>query len=73
MAESRAPLVGRDGELAALEGWLSNADAAGTSAVALIVGEPGSGKTRLLREAVARLGIDTRHGIEGNESEQAMP
>ncbi|MGH2700623.1 MAG: LuxR C-terminal-related transcriptional regulator [Actinomycetota bacterium] len=73
MAESRAPLVGRDGELAALEGWLSNADAAGTSAVALIVGEPGSGKTRLLREAVARLGIDTRHGIEGHESEQAMP
>ncbi|HWL66693.1 MAG TPA: ATP-binding protein, partial [Actinomycetota bacterium] len=73
MAGSRAPLVGRDGELAALEGWLSNADAAGTSAVALIVGEPGSGKTRLLREAVGRLSIDTRLGIEGHESEQAMP
>ncbi len=52
---------------------MARADAAGASAVALIVGEPGSGKTRLLREALGRLGIDTRLGIEGHESEQAMP
>lgn len=73
MAGSRAPLVGRDGELAALERWLSDADATRASAVALIVGEPGSGKTRLLREAAARLAIDTKLGIEGHEPEQTMP
>ena len=73
MAGSRAPLVGRDAELSTFERWLSLAEASGTSAVALIVGEPGSGKTRLLREAVARLAIDPRLGIEGHEPEQAIP
>ena len=66
-------MVGRDAELSTFEHWLSHAETTGTSAVALIVGEPGSGKTRLLREAVARLAIDTRLGIEGHEPEQAIP
>ena len=54
-----ARLVGRDAELAAV---LDAFDAAGAGApsAALVVGEPGAGKTRLL-EQVARL-VEERHG-----------
>jgi DNA-binding SARP family transcriptional activator len=44
-----APLVGRDGEQAALEALLDQA-AGGTAGCALLVGEPGIGKSRLAAE-----------------------
>jgi DNA-binding CsgD family transcriptional regulator/tetratricopeptide (TPR) repeat protein len=47
--EGRAPLVGRDGELAVLGAALDALDA-GRSAALAIAGEPGIGKTRLLAE-----------------------
>jgi DNA-binding SARP family transcriptional activator len=47
------PLVGRAVEVAALDAVL-DAAAAGAPAAALVVGEPGVGKSRLLREVAAR-------------------
>lgn len=44
-----SPLVGRDSELESLEG-LAAAGTAGTGRVAAVVGEPGVGKSRLIRE-----------------------
>ncbi|HTV99769.1 MAG TPA: BTAD domain-containing putative transcriptional regulator [Streptosporangiaceae bacterium] len=46
-------LVGRDGQLAALEGILAGARG-GLGRVALVAGEPGIGKTRLAEEAARR-------------------
>src|SRR5215208_490274 len=51
MAE--APLVGREAELAALLERLADAGR-GEGGVALLAGEPGIGKTRLLAELAAR-------------------
>jgi class 3 adenylate cyclase/tetratricopeptide (TPR) repeat protein len=48
-----SPLVGRQEELAALEGLVTIA-AAGRGRVAVVLGEPGIGKSRLLRELRAR-------------------
>jgi hypothetical protein len=51
----RAPLVGRDHELAVLERWFdATIRARGTRAV-LVEGAPGIGKSRLARELVTRL------------------
>ncbi len=49
----RAPLVGREHELTVLTGYLAAA-ATGDGGVALVCGEPGIGKTRLLAELAAR-------------------
>ncbi|HEY3558278.1 MAG TPA: BTAD domain-containing putative transcriptional regulator [Kribbella sp.] len=51
-AVSQWPLVGRDAELAALQGLLEAAGAAPQFAV--LVGEPGIGKSRLVSEIAAR-------------------
>jgi DNA-binding SARP family transcriptional activator len=48
--ESQFPFVGRDRELATLRGLLATIARTGQGAFALVSGEPGSGKTRLLRE-----------------------
>jgi class 3 adenylate cyclase/tetratricopeptide (TPR) repeat protein len=48
-SESLERLVGREAELAILQGWLDEADA-GRGRIAAIVGEPGIGKSRLLAE-----------------------
>ncbi|XVU27975.1 BTAD domain-containing putative transcriptional regulator [Actinoplanes sp. CA-054009] len=45
-------LVGRDGEVAVLRRAVDSAAAGGT-AITIVEGEPGAGKTRLLREAAA--------------------
>ncbi len=49
----KAPFVGRAHELTVLTGYL-DAAAAGAGGVALVCGEPGIGKTRLLAELAAR-------------------
>ena len=50
---TRAPLVGREGELAALDEVVQQSTSGDGSAV-FIVAEPGLGKTRLIREARSR-------------------
>lgn len=55
------PFVGRADELAALRGLISRARREGAPTAALIIGEPGSGKSRLLREAIAD--IDERRCV----------
>ncbi|MDQ4134534.1 MAG: AAA family ATPase [Actinomycetota bacterium] len=52
-AEPERILVGREGELARLEGVLAAA-AGGRGGAMLVAGEPGIGKTRLVEEAVTR-------------------
>ena len=47
------PLVGRETELARLEAWLKASDA---PPMALIAGDPGAGKTRLMNEAIGTAG-----------------
>ena len=61
--------VGRTRELDLLSG-LARADGPG---VALVFGEPGSGKTRLLAEARRRLGLDTCFSLGGFEPERQVP
>jgi len=51
------PMVGRAGELASLEAWLAPAE--GAVPMAVISGEPGAGKTRLMDELTRRLAEDT--------------
>ncbi len=43
---------------------------AGSTAAALVTGDPGSGKTRLLAEASARVGVINRFRVDGYETEQ---
>ena len=53
MTGDERPLVGRDGELEAIAGVLAGLDGAGAGSVLQIAGEPGIGKSRLLRELAA--------------------
>jgi DNA-binding CsgD family transcriptional regulator len=50
------PLLGRDGELATVDAWLTRVPAAGNAALLVIAGEPGIGKTTLWGEATRRAG-----------------
>ncbi len=52
--ERRGKFVGRTAQLAELEAWFARAQAAGRRLVALISGAPGSGKSRLVAEFIAR-------------------
>ncbi len=49
------PLVGRDRELAVLEGLYAEVAEEGASRVALVIAPPGGGKTRLLSSALERV------------------
>src|SRR5262245_13487146 len=62
------PLVGRTDELASLEEALDELDRGGQGAVALL-GEPGIGKTRLLRELTARAERRGHLVLSGSASE----
>jgi DNA-binding CsgD family transcriptional regulator len=62
--------VGRARELEAL---LKVTDGAHLAAVALVVGDPGSGKSRLLAEASARAGSPNVVHLAGYEAESAVP
>src|SRR5881409_2124794 len=64
--------VGRRDELAEL-GEITDAAAAGHVAAAVVVGEPGSGKSRLLAEAAVRAPLSNRFRIVGYEPERAVP
>src|SRR5215212_5996934 len=71
MAE--APLVGRDAELAALLRRLADAGR-GQGGVALLAGEPGIGKTRLLAELAERARRDGWRVLAGHAYDtEGMP
>jgi len=67
-----ATFVGRESELAALAAAVHGA-AADDAASVLIIGEPGSGKSRLLEEAASRAGIETQLHVVGYETERQVP
>ena len=66
-----APFVGRSKELAALLHSVEGVDDGATAAV--VIGEPGSGKSRLLREVRDRAEGTHVFGIVGYEPEQSVP
>lgn len=66
------PFVGRMDELAILGQVADRARSDGLAA-ALVVGEPGSGKSRLLAEAEGRLRFDHAFRVVGYESERQVP
>ena len=64
--------VGRVNELAAL-GEIAAAAAGGRVAAAVVVGDPGSGKSRLLSEVGARARLPKQFGVVGYEPECDVP
>jgi hypothetical protein len=64
--------VGRSDELAALA-EISRAAVRGEVAAAMVVGDPGSGKSRLLAEAAARTGLSSHFRVVGFEPEPEVP
>ena len=64
--------VGRRDELAALA-EISGASVRGGVTAAIVVGDPGSGKSRLLGEAAARTGLATHFCVVGFEPESEVP
>jgi DNA-binding NarL/FixJ family response regulator len=64
--------VGRREELVEL-GEVAGEAAAGDVAAAVVVGEPGSGKSRLLAEAAARVRLSNRFRVVGYEPERDVP
>ena len=71
MAGLNSPMVGRDAELAALI-QLCDTVRAGVGRAALIVGEPGLGKTRLIAEWKAALGTEQAHIDTGDISRHLL-
>ena len=65
--------VGRVAELAALDEVGRVAAAADEVAAAIVVGNPGSGKSRLLAEAASRAGLTDQFRIVGYEPERGVP
>ncbi|MGW3247364.1 LuxR C-terminal-related transcriptional regulator [Streptomyces sp. NPDC001070] len=70
--DAQAGLLGRDRELAALEGVLATVKA-GSSAVLVFRGETGIGKTALLNYAAGRAAGFRTAAIAGIESEMKLP
>jgi DNA-binding CsgD family transcriptional regulator len=64
--------VGRVDELAALS-EIAGAAIRGHAAAAVILGDPGSGKSRLLAEAAARAQLSNRFRVVGYEPEREVP
>ena len=67
------PFVGRAEELAALRGLVSRARHDYTPAAALIAGVPGSGKSRLLREALAETDPRRTIRVAGFQPTESVP
>jgi predicted ATPase len=65
--------VGRREELAELDEITGAAAAGHFAAAAVVVGEPGSGKSRLLAEAAGRAPLSTRFRVVGYEPEREVP
>jgi predicted NACHT family NTPase len=63
-------LVGRVAELAALDEVGRVAAVHGEVAAAIVVGDPGSGKSRLLAEAAARADLTDQFRLVGYEPER---
>jgi DNA-binding CsgD family transcriptional regulator len=68
-----AGFVGRAEEVRALAGLVARAGEASAPAVALVLGQPGSGKTRLLAEVHALLPEATCVRVGGYEPESSVP
>ncbi|UCG88794.1 MAG: AAA family ATPase, partial [Gemmatimonadota bacterium] len=71
----RAPLAGRETELAQLvDAWNNTADG-GRAAVSIIEGDPGCGKTRLAEELAARVRLDgaTVSALRAIETDAEQP
>ena len=66
------PFVGRERELDALVGVISHALERGGPAAAVVIAEPGLGKTRLLAEALPRLELPALQ-LQGYEPAQEIP
>jgi class 3 adenylate cyclase/tetratricopeptide (TPR) repeat protein len=54
------PIVGRDGELRAIDGTLREVVATGSARLITLVGDAGIGKSRLAQEVIARAGATAR-------------
>jgi ABC-type hemin transport system ATPase subunit len=67
-----AAFVGRVEELASLEKIVDSA-AHGHVAAAVVVGDPGNGKSRLLAEIEGRSAPANRFRVFGHEQEQRVP
>jgi DNA-binding CsgD family transcriptional regulator/tetratricopeptide (TPR) repeat protein len=68
-----SPFVGRADELGALLDMVPRMVRAGRPAAAVVVGDPGSGKSRLLAEVVARVDIAQKLHVGGYEPERQVP
>lgn len=69
----RRRLIGRDAELASLRAVIELSLSRPGPASALLIGLPGSGKTRLLEEVLDHLGAARHLRTVGYEPEQAVP
>jgi AAA ATPase domain len=68
-----APFVGRQHELDSIAALVAASTRASSPAVGLVLGDPGSGKSRLLKEASARSELDHHFEIVGYEPERQVP
>jgi DNA-binding CsgD family transcriptional regulator len=67
------PIVGREAELATILGLARNARERPGPAAAVVTGDPGQGKTRLLAEVAARVERVDRLRAQGFEPERNVP
>jgi DNA-binding CsgD family transcriptional regulator len=68
-----SPFVGRTEELGALLDAVERTACEARAVAAVVVGDPGSGKSRLLAEVVARADIETKLQVGGYEPERQVP
>ena len=67
------PFIGRSSELAGLVSMLRAARLERTPTAVLVIGEPGSGKSRLLAEAAASWGAERTVRLVGFETTNSIP
>jgi DNA-binding CsgD family transcriptional regulator/tetratricopeptide (TPR) repeat protein len=68
-----SPFVGRTEELGALLDAVARTAGEGRPVAAVVVGDPGSGKSRLLAEVVARVDVESILRVGGYEPERQVP